>query len=97
MRVKQHPVLKDMKERKEVTVYFNNVPYQAYEGEPIAAALMAGGTKKLRSHETSGAGRGIYCNIGHCFECRVKVEESSVVRACITPVRDGMKINSLPE
>lgn len=95
MRVEHHPVLGDIQKRNHITIYFNDQPYQVYEGETIASALMAEGVKTLRYHEVSGTPRGIYCNIGHCFECRVRVNEQKVVRACLTPVKDGMVIHSI--
>lgn len=95
MRVKYHPVLKDLENQREVTIYFNDKAYQAFEGDTIASAMMANEIKTLRYHEVNGEGRGIYCNIGHCFECRVQLDENKVVRACLTSVSDGMKIHSL--
>ena len=95
MRIHDHPVLGKLEECKKVTITFNGRTYEGYEGDTIASALMANGIKKLRNHEDSGTGRGIYCNIGHCFECRVRVGENRVVRACLTPIVDGMEIHSL--
>jgi len=95
MRVVSHPILGELQERKRVTIYFNDQSYEVYEGDTIASAMMAEGVKTLRHHEVSGKGRGIYCNIGHCFECRVQVGERKVVRACLTPVSEGMDIHSL--
>ena len=95
MRIDNHPVLGKQTERNQITIYFNGKPYEAYEGDTIASAMMAQGIYALRQHEVSGKERGIYCNIGHCYECRVKLEEKKVVRACITPIYNGMKIDSL--
>ncbi|WP_085991005.1 (2Fe-2S)-binding protein [Oceanobacillus senegalensis] len=95
MRVNSHPVLGKLGERKQITIYFNGKPFQAYEGDTIASSMMAEGVYTLRQHEESGKERGIYCNIGHCFECRVKLGGRRVVRACMTPVFNGMEINSL--
>ncbi|KXH83911.1 (2Fe-2S)-binding protein [Sporosarcina sp. HYO08] len=95
MRVVNHPVLGKLPEQNRITIRFNGQPYEAYEGDTIASALMAQGVKTLRKHEMSGEGRGIYCNIGHCFECRVQVGDRKVVRACLTPVSEGIEIHSL--
>ena len=94
MRVTNHPILKDAPPAKEIRFTFDGNDFTAYEGDTIASALLAQRVKKLRIHEESGSGRGIYCNIGHCFECRVKVDHEQVVRACLTPVTDGMEISS---
>jgi|SRR5690625_119198 len=95
LRVENHPILEKLPERKRVTIHFNGKTYTGYEGDTIASAIMAHGVYSLRNHEESGTGRGVYCNIGHCYECRVKLDEKSVVRACLTPIYDGMKIDSV--
>ena len=41
MRVEDHPILGKMEDRKEVTIFYNEKPIKAFEGEPIASALMA--------------------------------------------------------
>ena len=43
MRVKNHPILGEAEAMKTVTFYFNGVPVEGAEGEPIAAALFAAG------------------------------------------------------
>jgi predicted molibdopterin-dependent oxidoreductase YjgC len=71
-------------------------PLPAYEGETIAAVLLAAGRRTLR-HAAPGADpRGIFCGIGVCFDCLVRVDGTRNVRACITPVRDGMQVTTLP-
>jgi sarcosine oxidase subunit alpha len=62
------------------------------EGEPVAAALLAQGERVLRYTDRLGLPRGIYCNIGHCYECRVVVDGIPSCRACLTPVRAGMRV-----
>lgn len=48
MRIKKHPVLPDLPERKKVYIFFDGKKIEAYEGEPIAACLWAAGIKKFR-------------------------------------------------
>lgn len=93
-RITKHPVLGDLHNRERISFSFDDVRYDAYENEPIAAALLANGIRKLRVHEDSGTARGIYCNIGHCLECRVTVNGTQNVRACLTVVENGMIIES---
>lgn len=64
---------------------------RAYEGESLAAALLAAGIDSFR-RTASGAARGPYCNMGVCFDCVVTVEGMGAVRACSTPVTDGMQV-----
>jgi len=73
---------------------FDGTAYQALQGESLAAALWAVGVTALRRSDVDGAPRGIYCGIGHCFECRVHVLGMGTVRACLTPVTAGMQVFS---
>lgn len=93
-RIVNHPVLGPLAAGKLLSFTFNENTYLAYEGETIAAALLAGGVRTLRVHEEKGTPRGIYCNIGHCYECRVNVDGVPTVRACMTLVQDGMQVSA---
>ncbi|MFS1512869.1 (2Fe-2S)-binding protein [Chengkuizengella sp. SCS-71B] len=93
-RIVDHPVLGRLKERDKVHFTFDNKEYIGYDGETIAAALLANGERVLRCHEETGNLRGIYCNIGHCMECRVTVGNQKSVRACLTLIEEGMCVNS---
>lgn len=93
-RIIKHPVLGNLPERKKITFTFDGQTYEGYETDTIASALLADGIRTLRKHEESGTPRGIYCNIGHCFECRVTVNGVTNVRACLTPIEENMNIES---
>lgn len=93
-RIVHHPVLGSWTAGKLVSFRFNGTAYTAYEGETIAAALLANGVRTLRVHEEKGTPRGIYCNIGHCYECRVHVNGVPTVRACMTLVQEGMDVSA---
>jgi predicted molibdopterin-dependent oxidoreductase YjgC len=63
----------------------------AYEGETVAAVLLAEGhiaTRKTRR----GSPRGVYCGMGVCFDCLVVVDGVPNTRACVTWVREGMDV-----
>lgn len=93
-RIVDHPILGKIKERKVISFSFDGKKYTGYEGDTIASALLANGIRKLRVHEESGNPRGIYCNIGHCFECRLTVDQEPGVRACLTQLQENMVIES---
>lgn len=93
-RVVDHPVLGQIKDNEQVSFTFNEKKYHGMKGEPIAAAILANGVRTLRHHEEKATPRGIYCNIGHCFECRVTVDGKQGVRSCLTPLESGMVIES---
>ncbi|MCJ8013471.1 (2Fe-2S)-binding protein [Paenibacillus sp. KQZ6P-2] len=93
-RVTYHPVLGTLDKRESLRFLFDDQEFEAYKGETIAAALLANGVRTLRRHEETGTPRGIYCNIGHCFECRVTIDGITGQRACLTVLKDGMNIRS---
>lgn len=93
MRLQQHPILKE-EERKEITIYFEGRPISAYEGEPIAAALINAGIRSFRRTAKSGAPRGIFCAIGRCTDCMMIVNGKPNVRTCITLAADGMQVET---
>jgi predicted molibdopterin-dependent oxidoreductase YjgC len=66
---------------------------EAYAGESLAAALLASGVRAFRRSQ-SGDPRGPFCNMGVCFECVVTVDGEVGVRACATPVRAGMRVET---
>lgn len=93
MRVLDHPILGKAKLGRKVTFYFNGEPVEGYEGEPIAAALIAAGIKVLRITPKLGEPRGVFCAIGRCSDCIV-LANGMPVRACVTPVEEGLDVRS---
>jgi predicted molibdopterin-dependent oxidoreductase YjgC len=63
----------------------------AYDGESLAAALFAAGTRAFR-YTLRGAPRGYFCGMGVCHDCVITVDGLPNVRACMTPVRDGLRV-----
>ena len=66
----------------------------AYDGESIAAALFAAGVRITRWTVRAGEPRGYFCGMGVCQDCLVTVDGSPNVRACMTPVRDGLRVET---
>src|SRR5690625_7169548 len=83
-RIVEHPVLGNLDNQTALTFTFDGKEYTGYEGDTIASALLANGIRRLRVHEESGTARGIYCNIWHCFECRLTVDQTSGDIACMS-------------
>jgi predicted molibdopterin-dependent oxidoreductase YjgC len=92
LRIGRHPILGNMDRGRKVVVYVDGEPYDALEGEPIAASLYAAGIRTTRHTSRSGEPRGPFCMIGRCTECSMTVDGTPNVKACITPVREGMRI-----
>ncbi len=65
----------------------------AYLGETIAAVLLAEGIRAFR-RDASGSPHGLSCGMGICYECLVTVDGEAGVRACVTPITAGMKIET---
>lgn len=98
MRLSEHPILNFEKVRgKEVTIYFEGKPIKAYEGETIAMALHAAGIRTLQRSINKHRPRGLFCAIGKCSSCLMKVNGIPNVRTCITLVEDGMQIERQEE
>lgn len=66
----------------------------AYEGETIAAALLAAGKRIYRKTTKKKEPRGIYCGIGVCFECRMIVDGKPNTRVCQTLATPNCKVQS---
>ncbi|HOL66583.1 MAG TPA: (2Fe-2S)-binding protein [bacterium] len=94
MRIVKHPILPEIPVRKKVFIFVDGRKIEAYEGEPIAAALWAAGIKKFRYTRKEGQPRGYFCGLGRCTDCVMTVDGVANVRTCITPVRDGMVIET---
>jgi sarcosine oxidase, subunit alpha len=94
MRVWDHPVLGPLSDAQPVSFSFDGQEITGRTGDTIASALMAHGIRVLRHSDRLGEPRGIYCGIGHCFECRVTVNGTTGVRACITPISEGIEVCS---
>ena len=93
LRLVGHPELDaSLETRRTVTISVDGKPLGVLEGESLAAALWANGFISLRHNPNTGSNRGLYCGIGHCYECRVTVDGVQDVRSCLIPVREGMRV-----
>jgi sarcosine oxidase subunit alpha len=66
----------------------------AYEGETVGAALLAAGRRTLRYTNKRKRPRGIYCGIGLCQECRMKINGIANVQACRTLAAPGCQVET---
>ncbi len=93
-RVRRHPVLGDLDEAPVVQLTVDGRPIEARAGETIAAALLASDLRTFRSMPESGELRGLFCGVGRCSDCMMTVDGEPNVRTCVTPVRDGMRVET---
>jgi predicted molibdopterin-dependent oxidoreductase YjgC len=67
---------------------------RAYQGETVAAALLAAGRQGLRRTPRRGDARGVYCGMGVCFDCVMTVNGVPNIRTCQTRVSAGMIVRT---
>ena len=79
-----------------VTLWFEDKPIPACEGESVAAALLSAGVEHLRVASVGGAPRAPYCWMGVCFECLLEIDGQPNQQSCLVTVRDGMRIRRQP-
>jgi predicted molibdopterin-dependent oxidoreductase YjgC len=94
MRIYEHPILGPLEDRDRVSIEVDGRKIKALSGEPIAAALFAEGILVCRETARRHEPRGVFCGIGQCTDCMMTVDGKPNIRTCITPVRDGMKIET---
>ncbi|MDD5099400.1 MAG: (2Fe-2S)-binding protein [Syntrophales bacterium] len=94
MRVVKHPILGDDRRKRDAAIIVDGNRVDAITGEPIAAALMAAGIRKFRVTPRFGSPRGLFCGIGRCIDCVMTVDGQPNVRTCVTPVKDGMIVET---
>ena len=66
----------------------------AYEGETIAAVLLAVGIRSFQQNRAGYEPNRLFCGMGICMQCLVKVNGIQSHRACKTMVQAGMKIET---
>lgn len=93
-RISNHPILGQEKPRKTVTIQVNGHPIEAKDGEPIASALIAAGIMTFRTTRDRKEPRGYFCGIGLCSDCMMTVNNVPNIRTCVTPVEEGMSIET---
>lgn len=93
-RIDEHPILGVPKKGRIVKFTLDGKEIEGYEGEPIAAALKAAGVMVHRYTKKQHKPRGIFCAIGRCTDCVMVVDGVPNVRTCITPLTEGMKVQT---
>lgn len=94
MRVEDHPVLGKKAVGKVLTIIVDGEPVVAFEGETVAAALMAAGKRVFRHTQKKGEPRGYFCGLGRCTDCIMTINGVPQVRTCITLVEEGMRVET---
>lgn len=81
-------------EPRRVRLLVDGEPLEAREGESVAAALLAAGRRELRRTNRRDEARGLFCGMGVCFDCLMRIDGRPNVQACLVPVAEGMRVET---
>jgi predicted molibdopterin-dependent oxidoreductase YjgC len=90
-RIASHPVL-TFDRKKQVSFLFEGRPMTGWEGETIAAALVANGVAVFRHTEKLRRPRGFFCAVGKCSSCLMVVDGQPNTMVCMEPLRQGVMV-----
>ena len=79
--------------RTPVRLLFDGAAVEALAGDTVLTALLLAG-RRLRDNEFENRPRAGFCLMGACQDCWVWRADGARLRACTTPVEDGMEIAS---
>ncbi|PKN85975.1 MAG: hypothetical protein CVU46_09320 [Chloroflexi bacterium HGW-Chloroflexi-8] len=91
------PLIPKIERGKKIQVIVDDKRIEAFEGETVAAALLTAGITTFRHSQKNKEPRGLYCGMGICYECLVTINGVHAQRACITTIKDGMRIETCKE
>jgi predicted molibdopterin-dependent oxidoreductase YjgC len=74
-----------------IAFMLDGMPCEGRAGDTVLTAILCQ-AERLRSSEFSGAPRAGFCQMGACQDCWVQLEDGERLRACSTPLTEGMRI-----
>ncbi|WP_089175817.1 (2Fe-2S)-binding protein [Bosea sp. AS-1] len=81
---------------RPATLHFDGATIRATVGDSVLSALLESGAL-VRRLEFGGEPRAGFCLMGACQDCWVWSAEGGRIRACTTPVADGMELFAEPQ
>src|SRR5713226_4214564 len=75
-----------------VAFTFQGTKVDAFAGDTFGSALYAGGRRIFSRSFKYHRPRGLLCCTGRCPNCLVTVDGTPNVRACTTPVAEGLRV-----
>jgi sarcosine oxidase subunit alpha len=78
----------------DCAITFDGARVPARRDEPVAAALLAAGRVLISRSAKYHRPRGAFCLAGACGSCLVRVDGLPSQRACETPCRDGLVVET---
>jgi sarcosine oxidase subunit alpha len=91
---KSSDLLPAVQRGKSVNITVDGKPIEAYQGETVAAAMLAAGIRTFNKSHKHKQPRSLYCGMGVCYECLVTINGVHAQRACVTNVEEGMVIET---
>ena len=79
---------------REVTFSFHGATVHGFEGDTLASALFAEGQRIFSRSFKYHRPRGLLCCRGSCPNCMVQVDGTPNVRSCVTPIREGARVEA---
>jgi sarcosine oxidase subunit alpha len=77
-----------------VLFFVDDDEYEAREDDTVLSALLASGIKVFCRSSVTASARGPYCGIGVCFDCLLTIEGEGKTQACLTVIRNEMRIRT---
>ena len=87
-------IWKDVQRGQAFEMEVDGIAVVAYEGETVAAALMAAGIRTTNRTVRGEAPRGLCCGIGLCYGCTMVIDGVPNTRTCQTLARPGMRLET---
>jgi aerobic-type carbon monoxide dehydrogenase small subunit (CoxS/CutS family) len=87
-------IWKDVQRGQAFEIEVDGKPVVAYEGETVAAALMAAGIRTTNKTAKRDEPRGICCGIGLCYGCTMVIDGVPNTRTCQTLAKPGMRLET---
>ena len=81
--------------RRALTFTYEGRTLPAFEGDSVAAAILAAGIAETRRTPAGGAPRGPFCMMGACFDCLMEIDGAPNRQACMVEVREGMRVRPM--
>ena len=75
---------------KKINFFFEGKPFDGYENETISSALIRNNITEFRNNKNKS--KSIFCNMGVCNECLVKISDDEIVNACSSLLRENIHI-----
>jgi predicted molibdopterin-dependent oxidoreductase YjgC len=79
---------------RRISLTVDGKPVVAFEGETVAGVLLAIGHIASRTSPIRSEARGYYCGMGACWDCALVIDGRPNQRACMTPIADGMRVET---